>query len=260
MEVVTACMSIVLDAQTFLCPRLTDNFRWRKLSVMDDVMSTATAAARIGVSERQVRNLVRSGGVAAVADNAIRASSVERYIATRAGRSGRAWTEATAWQAIALLEDLDARVIGQTQRARVRAALRAMSAERVVSSVRNRARTTRCVGYRSSATRISSELVDAGIAEARLGLSSVDRRVDGYATESDVQRIIARYHLRVDAGADDAAVLRAVSTPHIDLVRQVRSSGDTLAALSLAESQDPRERSAGLRYIGEALDRVRRGR
>jgi len=220
---------------------------------MDDILSTSEAAQRIGVSERQVRNLINSHLLASVADNAVTESSVARYKLNRNGASRRAWSESTAWQAVAILAHSDVTTIGQSQKSRLTAALRTMSAEQFVLAVRNRAHTYRCVGHRHSAARISRELVNVNTGTAILSLTATAENVDGYATATTIEQIIARYHLRVNFGASDAALLRAVTAVDIDVVRKVNEDSEVLAALSLSESLDTRERSAGLDFLKRAL-------
>ena len=199
--------------------------------------------------------LRQEGRIVAVADGVCDLPSVLRIRNARAAHRGRAWTERTAWQAIAMTADVEARLIGQTQRSRLKAALRSMDAETFVSLVRDRAAVHRVTGHRRSAHRIAAEIVNTGTAAARLGLTSAAERIDGYATTAEVQRSLHRHHLSPATGDDDAAVLPAVSDVSRTDVGRINDAGDLLAALSLAESLDDRERSAGLAFIGAALTR-----
>lgn len=220
---------------------------------MFELLSSQEVATLLGVSQRQVSNLRREGHIVAVADGVYDRASVLRVRNARAAHPQRAWAESTAWQAIALTSGVDAYFIGQTQRSRLKAALRLMEAETFVSLARDRARVHRVTGHRRSAHRIAAELVTTGTAAARLGLTSATERIDGYATIAEVERILERYHLIQATGHDDAAVLRAVSEVSRSDVERINTAGDLLAALSLAESLDDRERSAGLDYVGSAL-------
>jgi hypothetical protein len=69
-------------------------------------------------------------------------TSVERLLAVRGGSHRRAWAEATAWGAIALLSDGDASWIGESQRPRLKARLRALNAAEFVERTRERADVT----------------------------------------------------------------------------------------------------------------------
>ena len=220
---------------------------------MFEFLTSQEVATLLGVSLRQVSNLRREGHVVAVADGVYDRASVLRVRNARAAHRQRAWTERTAWQAIAITAGVEAHFIGQTQRSRLKAALRLMEAETFVSLVRDRARVHRVTGHRRSAQRIAAELVNTGTAAARLGLTSAAVRIDGYATIAEVELILERYHLGQATGSDDAAVLRAVSEVSRSDVERINTAGDLLAALSLAESLDDRERSAGLDYIGSAV-------
>ncbi len=220
---------------------------------MYELLTSQEVATLLGVSLRQVSNLRREGRVVAVADGVYDLASVLRVRNARAAHRRRAWTERTAWQAIAMTAGVDTHLIGQTQRSRLKAVLRSMDAETFVSLVRDRAAVHRVTGHRRSARRIAAEIVDTGTAAARLGLTSASERIDGYATTAEVQRSLDRYHLSQATGNDDAAVLRAVSKVTRADVERINDAGDLLAALSLAESLDDRERSAGLAYVGAAL-------
>lgn len=224
---------------------------------MKGVLTTDAVASRLGLSRRQVTNLVRTGEIAAIAPNAVSAASVARYAVNRTrGGNHRAWAGRTAWQALTILSGVDAHLIGQTQRSRLKASMRTMSAQAFVLATRQRANTLRCVGHRTTAQRISSELVDMSKAEVTLGLTPVEGRVDGYTSANRVDELISRYHLRVDAAADDAALLRVVEQVDIAVVQDIADASEVLAAVGLAESLDVRERSAGLRRIERALGKL----
>lgn len=221
---------------------------------MEQLLSTEAAARRLGLSRRQVTNLVRDGALAAVARDALVETSVARYAASRhRGASRRVWAQATAWQALALLSGVEVRLIGQSQRSRVKAQLREMDAERLVRAVRNRARTVRCVGHLSMAGRISSELIDVSADDAALGLAVKATRVDGYASSANAERVMRKFHLRIDAAADDAALLRVVEDVDIAHVREIVEASTVVAAVGLAESVDVRERTVGLERLDSAL-------
>lgn len=221
---------------------------------MAGVISTDAAASRLGLSRRQVTNLVRAGEIAAIAPNAVTATSVARYAVNRTrGGSRRAWAERTAWQALAILSGVDVHLIGQTQRSRLKASMRTMSAQSLVLATRHRARTVRCVGHRTTAPQVSNELVDMSKGETALGLTLIQGRVDGYTSTTKACEIISRFHLRIDPTADDAALLRVVDQIDLRVVHDLADASQILAAVGLAESLDVRERSTGLRRIEQEL-------
>ena len=222
---------------------------------MASLLTTLEAARRIGVTERHIRNLARGGALARVANNAIDESSLERYLAIHLGRVRRAWAEATAWQALALVAGVEVETIGSSQRSRVRSTLRSMAAEQFVLAVRNRAHTERFVGHRPSVARIRAEdeFVTSGVESAKLGLTASTDQLDGYTSAQGVASIAARYHLERDSTRADAALIRVVSTVDVAAVRDIASAGDLLAAVALAESLDPRERAVGHAHIAAAL-------
>jgi hypothetical protein len=211
------------------------------------LLAVAEAAARLGVSERQVRHLAASGELRLLARGAIDEGSVDRLLAVRGQSHRRAWSTATAWAAIALLSGVDAAWLGDSQRSRLKGRLRALSAEQLVERARDRAVTSRYAGHASTAVRLRAQVVDTTAAAARLGLAETPA-VDGYVAADELDELVRRHALiRDDSGT---YTLRATT---MDLaVVQALAQGTVLAALGLAESLDIRERRVGL----DALDRV----
>lgn len=230
----------------------TDSFRKRKLSVVssrDDLVSVDDAARLLGITSRQVRRLTVQGELALVARATVDRTSLERHLATRQGSRLRAWSEGTAWGALALLSSGGAEWIGPTQRSRLRRSLLEVDARQLVSRTRNRARNFRCDGHRSAVARLLAETVcrrRGRSPRSRRGRRSV-RRLGGPRAAEDVgPPPLARRGRR-----------RAVSAAghHVDLVlvRAIADSSTVLAALGAAESLDARERAVGLTVLQKAL-------
>jgi len=217
------------------------------------LLSIADAAERLGVSARQARNLVVHGDLRLVARGLVDATSVDRLVAVRRGSHTRAWSEGTAWGAVALLSGMDAAWMGDSQRSRLRARLRAIQSEELVERTRGRADVQRYAGHSSSVGRLRAEVVDTTASAARLGLAAT-ASVDGYLARSDLASIVARHGLIEDESGTFA--LRATGF-HLDVVAELAERGDALAALDLAESLDIREQRAGLDGIARALDAFR---
>jgi hypothetical protein len=211
-----------------------------ELSVMS-MLGVTEAAERLGVSTRQVQRLVASGELSHVARGYVDASSVDRLLAVRSGGRTRAWSEETAWGAVALLSGLDASWLGESQRSRLRRRLREISVEELVARARDRAVVRRYAGHRSAVGRVRAATVSTHVAARRLGLADANA-VDVYLSADTVDEVARGHGLVADAGG--AFTLRA-TTMDMEVVANVVRAGDVLAALDLAESLDVRERSAG---------------
>lgn len=70
-------------------------------------LSLAEAADRIGVSQRQARNLVTSGNIVLTARGVVDADSVSAFLRDRGLVARRVWSKETAWAAIGLLAGID---------------------------------------------------------------------------------------------------------------------------------------------------------
>lgn len=217
------------------------------------MLAVAEAADRLGVSTRQVQHLVASGDLSSVVRGFVDASSVDRLIAVRQGGRARAWSEATAWGAIALLSGMEATWMGESQRSRMRARLRELAAEELVARSRNRAVVRRYAGHPSAAGRVRAATVSTHLAGRRLGLADVNA-VDAYVSADDIDEIVRSHALLVDSSG--TFTLRATAMA-MDVVADLVSDRDVVAALDLAESLDVRERSTGTHALQDALKAFR---
>lgn len=214
------------------------------------------AAARLGVSARQVQRLARAGDLVLVGPNRIEWESVLRHQTARTGHERRAWTEATAWAAIALLALVEVDWLGQPQRSRLKGQLRSATPEEIVARTRNRALVHRLTGHRAAVGRIAAEVVESGSSRdvGELTASSRDR-VDGYVDPGRYDSLIARYRL-TDAH-DVGNIVFRVTRFDLGTVAAIADTADVLAGLDLATSLDAREQSVGLAVLDEALERLR---
>lgn len=217
------------------------------------MLAVSEAADRLGVTPRQVQHLVASGDLSSVARGFVDSSSVDRLIAIRRGGRARTWSEATAWGAVALLTGVEATWMGESQRSRLRAQLRQLNAEQVVARTRNRAIAMRYGGHPSAVSRVRAAAVSSHLAARRLGLADVNA-VDAYVGADEVDEVARTYGLVLDNSG--AFTLRATSMV-MDVVRELIEDGDVVAALDLAESPDVRERSAGMKALGDAVKAFR---
>lgn len=217
------------------------------------ILAVSEAAERLGVSTRQVQHLVARGDLRQVARGVLDETSVERLLAVRGGSHRRAWSTETAWGAVALLSGADAEWMGETQRSRLKARLRALGASDLVERARERAEVTRYAAHSSAGQYLFAELVDAADDAGRLGLAATSN-IDGYLAAADVAGVVSRHGLIRDNGG--RVTLRATSMDP-EVIRDLVQRSVVLAALDLAESLDVRERRAGLDALDRALESFR---
>lgn len=217
------------------------------------LLSVSAAAERLGVSTRQVQHLVARGELLSLARGVVDETSVERLLSVRRGSHTRAWAESTVWAAVALLSGRAAGWLGESQRSRLRGRLRGMDVDELVERARGRARVSRYVAHRSAGERLRAELVDTSSAAERLGLAATNA-IDGYLARTDLKAVVSRHGLIRD---DNGSVTLRTTSIDLDVVRDLVSAGDVLAALDLAESLDARERRAGTQALDRALEGLR---
>lgn len=219
-------------------------------------VTTAQAAARLGITQVAVRKLIGTGQLisSGVVGRAILldAASVER-LAREGTRHGRPWTEANAWTALLLLSgENEVEWVDSTQLSRLRLKLSRMEPAELPILARRRAGVHR---YRATADvvqRLRDHVLPTGAAAIadqnvgqRFGLTGGGGIVDGYVMSGDAGALKEAYGLIDDREGN--VVLREVTTS------QAFTGGVPLAAiaLDLLESSVTRERSAGLRVLEE---------
>jgi len=216
------------------------------------LLAVSEAAERLGVSSRQVRHLAATGELRLLARGVVDEASVDRLLAVRRGSHRRAWSEQTAWGAVALLSGAEATWMGESQRSRLKGRLRALSGAQLVERARGRAVMSRYAGHARTAGRLRAEVIDTTEAATRLGLVATSA-VDGYVGAESLDELVTRHGLiRDDAGN---YTLRS-TTMDLAVVKEL-VQGTVLAALDLAESLDVRERRVGLDALDHALTRFR---
>jgi hypothetical protein len=217
------------------------------------LLAITEAAERLGVSTRQVQHLAARGELRLLARGVVDGTSVDRYLTVRGDYHRRAWSEATAWGAVALLSGVSPKWMGESQRSRLKGRLRLLSAAELIAWSRERAEVTRYSGHASTVSRLRAELVDTADAARSLGLADATA-VDGYVALDSLTAMVNRHGL----GRDDNGrfTLRA-TTLDLDVVAELAGAGTVLAALDLAESLDARERQVGLDALDDSLGRLR---
>lgn len=174
------------------------------------------ASKILGASTRHVARLGERGEILIPFRGAVDRDSIDRYLAERRGlMRGRAWDQATAWGAIAILSGLNATWLGDVQASRLRGRLRQLAtgdddagAHVLVGKTRSRATLHTFETFDFLAPRIKKEIVIAG--RRGLGLSTARREeVDGYLNAETLSGLAKRYMLSVDARGK--AVLRVTA-------------------------------------------------
>lgn len=225
-------------------------------------VSTAEAADRLGVSQRQVRNMIVHGQLEVLGnvtshlvsiDSLLRACQVPR-------RAGRAWSPRIAWAALAILGGADAGWLQPSERYRLRQALKTRSVDEVMAAARNRATVRKFRATPDTISRLreyvaatgGTALQDADVA-AVFGLASGGGFLDGYVPMGVADEMAESFHM--EEGANGNVTLREVD------FEDALSSDVPIAAiaLDLAESVATREHSAGRSVLEKLLQKQLRG-
>lgn len=231
---------------------LTISFAKARLSVMS-LLAVREAAERLGVSTRQVQHLVALGELVQIARGVLDEASVDRFLAVR-GTATRtqAWSESTAWGAVAILSGQVPRWMGGSQSSRLKARLRGLSSTGLVERARNRAEVVRYAGHPAGIDRVRAEIVDTSRATVALGLATTTA-VDGYVTHDELDDIVVRHGLMHD---DTGRFTLRATSMDLAVVRDLAETGVILAALDMAGSLDSRERAVGHATLDRALRRM----
>jgi hypothetical protein len=211
---------------------------------MRDLM-TKEAAIALGVSQRQVTELLRSGrlGGEQLQDGtwlvSRRSIGERRTLHTGAGR---AWSASSSW---ALLDELSGRAaqgLSQSTYDRMKRRIRTTSADEIARKVATRTTARRYAA--DSLTRTAKELVLTGASAADVidsTLTAETRRVEGYIREGQLDDFVRTHLLTLDADGD----VTVYEAPESQLLGRRHASSAAIAA-DLARSVSTRERSAGL--------------
>lgn len=217
-------------------------------------MTTAEAAERLHVSQRQVQRLIGAGEVPArrTAGDAwvLDALAVNALARSRPAR-GRPWSTATAWGALWMVSGLDATWVDDRTRSRLSSRLGVMGAEDLVHACRRRSEVRRCRVSESFLDELRADLALSGASAAELfGLTGERSRVEGYCDDAVWASVRSRFRLVDDPRGNATVRVTTVS----DVLRGGRATmPSAVVAVDLAESYEPRERAAGLRALEELL-------
>lgn len=221
-----------------------------------DVLSVAEAAAQLGVSAQQVRQLIRSGELEAQrlghaflvpADAVVRRASQE-------SPPGRRFAPANAWAILSIADGKSAPWLSADDRWRVKRHLAGQSLERLRPRLVDRAKVVRLRAHPSLLKRLRDDpdLMLSGVSaarELRLGLVGVGDQLDAYVDSSKFGQLVRRYQLR--PSRDPNVVLRVV--PPIGW-RSLpgRVAPAPAVALDLLDHPEPRVQQVGQKLLSKA--------
>lgn len=219
-------------------------------------VTTEAAAQRLGVSQRQVQRLIASGELAAqrTAGDAwlVDALALNALSRSRPAR-GRPWSAETAWAALWSLSGLEADWLGTRTAARMRDRLEHLDTKTLVHACRRRATV---YSYRASDSfldglRATITLTGASATTvADFEMPPDLTRVDGYCTPDTLTDLVTSSHLTRDDRGN--VTLRVVDGP-AEALLDGPAMPIGVVAIDLAESYEPRERSAGVRVLKRLL-------
>ena len=215
-------------------------------------MTTADAAERLGVSQRQVQRLIGAGELAGsrTAGDAwvVDALTVNAMARARPDR-GRPWMPETAWAALWQLSGLDVEWLAPRAASRLAQRLKEMSPEALVHACRRRATTHRYRVSESFLIEFRTAVVLSGtsaMTAATFGMGADLTSPDGYCATEALTRMVHDFHLVEDARGN--ATIRAAALRSLPIDGR-KAMPVAVVAADLAESLEARERSAGLRVL-----------
>jgi excisionase family DNA binding protein len=215
-------------------------------------ISTAAAAARLGVSGRRVRKLIESGelrGHQLAGVWLVDAGDV----ATRLGSTptrGRPWSERVSWGGLWLLSGLRPDWLSSVEIWRLRNRFEVLSAESLAMAVRRRTRVEQCrilpayldkiaaeagvvAGGLTAAETVGADIVGLDLTEIYCDVATRNRLFDHFAIRATTDRA----NLIVRSIEDTELAPR--------LLNQRRDMPAAAVAVDLLESNDPRTVHAG---------------
>ena len=211
---------------------------------MDSLM-TKDAALALGVSQRQVTDLLRAGKLSGeqLSDGTwlVTPRSISERRSLNAG-AGRTWSAASSWALLGELSGQSSTGLSQSTLARIRRRIRMSTAEEIARKV-----ASRTVGHRYTADSIAktaSELVLTGRSAADVidtELTSQTQFVEGYVRDEALASFVRRHLLSADNNGDVTIYEGSDS-----LNFEGRYAPDAVIAADLVRSTSTRERSAGL--------------
>ncbi len=226
-----------------------------------EYLDVSEAARILGVSTRHVARLGEAGEIRYIARGVVDRGSVAEFMRERQSSRARAWSEETAWGAVALLSNVEVDWLGSVQLSRLRKRLRSMTpddsgAHELMGRARSRASIYTYESYGYLSPRMKKEVISVG--RRGLGMSQARRdHVDGYLDAESHARLVKKYGLVQDARG--TMTLR-VTGFDLRVVKRIASApSGALAALDAAGSLDPREHGVGAHALAKHLEDFARG-
>ncbi|PVU82041.1 hypothetical protein DDP54_02355 [Cellulomonas sp. WB94] len=215
-------------------------------------VTTAEAAERLGISQRQVQRVIARGDLPAnrTAGDAwvVDALALNALVRARPDR-GRPWAPGTSWAALWRLSGLEVDWLDRRSASRLAGRLASLDAEGLLHAARRRATVHRFRASDSFLESLAAAVVRTGtsaMTPSTFGLARDTAHVDGYCDEGALAGLVREFHLVEDFRGNvtlRTAPLR--SLPIGDRDEMPRA----VVAADLAESLEVRERSAGLRVL-----------
>jgi len=216
---------------------------------MDSLM-TKDAALALGVSQRQVTDLLRAGKLAGeqLSDGTwlVTPRSVIERRSLNAG-AGRTWSAASSWALLGELSGQSPTGLSQSTLARVRRRIRTSTAEEIARRVASRTIAHRFAA--DSITKTASDLVLTGRSAAEAidtDLTSQTQLVEGYLRDETLESFVRRHLLSTDNNGD-VTIYEHPDSPNLE----GRYAPDAVIAADLVRSTSTRERSAGIAALEE---------
>ncbi len=224
-------------------------------------MTTTETAKLLGVSSEAVRKMLKTGRLeqAGVAGRAILIDTDSVHRAHRDGkRSGRLWTQRTAWAALAILSGAEATWLSASELWRLRQRLAVLSAAEVHQLARNRAVVHRYRGGESVKQKLSQALAVTGagaledpVLANAFGLAAGAGMLEGYAKAGFAGMHARKLGLREDPVGD-------ILIRELGFVQPLEGGKVPVAAIAvdLMDSIYIRERSAGRSKLEALLNAI----
>ncbi|EPR76400.1 hypothetical protein ADILRU_1165 [Leifsonia rubra CMS 76R] len=217
-------------------------------------ITTRQAAAALGVSQRQVTELLRSGklGGEQLRDGTWLVS--RRSISERKAfgvSSGRAWSSASSWALLGELSGRTAEGMSQSTRDRIKRRIRLNSADDIARKVATRSTTHRY--WADSSEKTASALILTGASAAERidhNLTRDTRVVEGYLHGVSLEDFVRQQLLTAD-NEGDVVIYDNFDQKH----REGNHASRSVIAADLARSLNTRERASALSALEEMRQR-----
>jgi excisionase family DNA binding protein len=215
-------------------------------------MTTAEAADRLHVSQRQVQRMIATGELAAnrTAGNAwmVDALTINAMARTRPSR-GRPWSVTTAWAALWRLSGLEQEWLDRRTASRLADRLVSLDTEALLHATRRRAVVHHFRASESFLEELAAAVVRTGpsaMTPSTFGMERDLTRIEGYCDDGALSGLVRRFQLADDAHGN--VTLRTAPLLSLGL-KDVTEMPTAVVAADLAESLEARERAAGLRVL-----------